>query len=345
MRNHVRSTSLATTLLVTLALAAAGCEKKEDKTPSAAPSASAAPATSAATALTADAGASAALDAGAGGTETAAKARPVRGTAGLFLTAAREAKPTDEQKTKLDAIAKDLADEAPPKHGAEGQQAHEDLVAGIKAGKIDEAKMQTHYAAMEKTAQSRLSEETAALGKLHAALTPEQRKTVAADVKARLAKRDEHMKKRGEAEDKEREAGRVKKRVERMTKDLGLDADQAKKVEAVIAKHGNKDAGEGHTKMLVAAADAFEKDTLDPKKLEAFTGGAKEAKARVQDDVKLYGELLAIVKPEQREKLAAQIERRGHGGRGGFHGRDGHEGGREGHDRGPRPGGHDDGEE
>lgn len=334
MRNH-----LATTLLVTLALAATGCEKKDEKTPTTAPSASAAPATSAAAALTTDAGAAtAAIDAGA--TEASARMRPVRGTAGLFLVAARDAKPTDEQKTKLEAITKELTDDDPPK-GPEGKQAHEDLVAGIKAGKIDEAKMQTHYAAMEKAAQARLDEEAQALGKLHAALTPEQRKAVAADVKARLAKREEHMKKRGDAEDKEREAGRAKKRAERMTKDLGLDADQAKKVEAVVAKHGGKDTGEGHTKKLVAAADAFEKDTFDAKKLEAFTGGGKEAKARVQDDVKLYGELLAIVKPEQREKLAGQIEKRGHGGRGGFHGR----GGPEGHERGPRPGGHDDGEE
>lgn len=340
MRKRSRTNSVAAVLLVTLSFAALGCDKKDDKAggPAVTASASSAPAASVAEAATADAGggAQAALDGGA--TETASRPRALRGTAGMFLTAARDAKPTEEQKAKLDALAKELTDDDPPRQGPEAKQAHEDLIAGIKAGKIDDAKMQVHYAAMEKTEQARRDEEAQALGKLHAALTPEQRKAVASDVSARLAKREEHGGGSGsgkKSDDKDRADARAKKRAERMAKDIGLDADQTKKVEAAVMKHGGREGSEGHGKKVAAVASAFEKDTFDAKKLEAFTGGGKEAKARVQDEVKLFGELLAIVKPEQREKLAAQLEKRGGHGRGGprAHG---------GHDRGAGARAHDD---
>src|SRR5690606_20901698 len=52
---------------------------------------------------------------------------------------------------------------------------------------------------------------------------------------------------------------------------------------------------------------AFEKETFDARKLDL--GAAKSARAPIEEQVKLFGLLLPILKPEQRERLAKNLER------------------------------------
>jgi Spy/CpxP family protein refolding chaperone len=307
-------------VLALTALAPLGCEDKP-ATPAPAASTAAAPATTAAASTAAPAASSA--PAAASGAPHGDKDRgmhPGSGPTGMLLHAARGVA-KDDQKAKLDDIEKKLKTDDGPKD--EMKALHTHLAAGVKAGKIDKAKLDTDHAAIEKAMKARHDAEADALNALHAALDATQRKAVVADVKAKQAKREEHM--AGKKDEPKKDApDMAKRKVERLTKELGLDDAQKKKVEAIVPK----DDPAKHTDMMAemkkrmdALLTAFEKDTFDAKKLEGYD--AKKARAPMEAEVKFLTELLAILKPEQREKLATQMEKRGMGGMQGWHGRGG----------------------
>jgi Spy/CpxP family protein refolding chaperone len=105
------------------------------------------------------------------------------------------------------------------------------------------------------------------------------------------------------------------KRLEHLTKQLDLDAAQQKKVEALVAKDDHP-AMEEMKKHADAVLAAFEGDGFDAKKLEAAPAAAKKGMAQ---HAQFVAGLLPILKPEQREKFAAGLEKspRGqHGGEG-----------------------------
>jgi Spy/CpxP family protein refolding chaperone len=112
------------------------------------------------------------------------------------------------------------------------------------------------------------------------------------------------------------------RRVDHLLRGLDLDADQQKKVDAVAASA--KDDGKGRPdfaemkKRVDALLTAFEKDAFDAKKVDAFD--TKKMRGPMEEETKLLGQLLPILKPEQREKLAAKMEKgpSPHGHRGGF---------------------------
>ena len=59
---------------------------------------------------------------------------------------------------------------------------------------------------------------------------------------------------------------------------------------------------------------AFEKDGFDAKKLDLSMAPGKKAHDMIDQHVQFFSGLLGIVKPEQRDKLAATMERPGAGG-------------------------------
>jgi Spy/CpxP family protein refolding chaperone len=291
------------TALVVLPLAAClsfGCDKKETPpttAPSAVPSASAvAPAT------TASAMASAA--------SSATKPHAMRGfgPAASLLGAAGKIDLKPAQKATLDVIEKQLEDGAGAAR-AEAKDLHDELLTEIKAGKIDTTKLAPKYDAIDKATQARLDKEATALNDLHAALEPAQRKAVVDHVRARQKARMEKWSKR-EAPDGGATAMH-KRRAEHLTRDLDLDADQQKKVDAILAKEDPKAMEAGRAdgmKKNDALLDAFDSDGFDAKKLDLFTAG-KKAHAATEHEVTLLGQILPILKSEQREKLAAKMGR------------------------------------
>jgi hypothetical protein len=74
-------------------------------------------------------------------------------------------------------------------------------------------------------------------------------------------------------------------------------------------------------KKMDALLTAFEKDGFDAKKVDVFD--AKKARAPMDQELKLLGQLVPVLKPEQREKLAGKVEKgpSPHGKRGGMGGR------------------------
>jgi Spy/CpxP family protein refolding chaperone len=255
------------------------------------------------------------------------------GPLGMFLHEARDLKLSDAQKTKLDELEKGLKDGDTPRD--EMKTLHEDLVAGIKAGKVDTAKIDADQAAVDKAMTARREKEAEALNSLHATLEPAQRTALVADVRDKMKKREEKWKdkKVDEKAPADKPDGKDMKMkggpggpgmMGHFTKDLDLDDAQQKKVQAVLDKAKEdkgpppdmaamKDAMKKKWDSLLAE---FEKDTFDAKKSEAFTDKPDMKKMGGPMNPKTLNEILPILKPEQREKLAAKMTK-GPGHKGG----------------------------
>ncbi len=247
------------------------------------------------------------------------------GPASMLFQAARALDLSADQKAKVAAA------ETTAQSGGEatrdamktaGKDLHTDLVAGVRAGKIDSAKLEPRYAAIEKVIGESQAKEADGLNALHAALDATQRKAVTANVRAKQAMREEKMAHReggdGGAADGGKPGWSSKRSVDRLVRGLDLDADQQKKVDAVVAKEDaakHPDPAE-MKKNLDAMLTAFEKDTFDAKKLDLFD--SKKMRGPMEQETKLLGQIVPILKPEQREKLAAKMEKgpNPHAGRG-----------------------------
>ncbi|MBX3187710.1 MAG: hypothetical protein KF819_11870 [Labilithrix sp.] len=295
-------------------------DKPADATASAAPTTPSA--TASATPKAADSAAEGSKGEGADKGEKGERGDRHRGRWGgpgaILFRAAKGAELKDDQKAKVEAAEKtaktgaEAAVKDATKEAVKGL--HDDLVAGIKAGKIDAAKLEPRYAALEKGAKAELEKDAEALNALHAALEPAQRKAAVASIRTKEAARDQRIADRKgkeapaakEGEGKERRRG--KSHVDRLVGDLELDAEQQKKVEALQPKDDAHAARRADMKKQNdALLTAFEKDTFDAKKLEPFDG--KKARAPLEEQAKLLSALLPILKPEQREKLAAKMEK------------------------------------
>lgn len=305
-----------------------------------------------------DAGAVLVTDGGDAGAHAEGRGR--RGDHGgpgaMLFQAARTLDLKDEQKAKIDAAEKEA-------HAGAGEASrdamkdaakdvHAEIVAGIKAGKIDNAKLEPKYAAVDKVAAAAHAKEAEALTALHGALDATQRKAVTASVRAKHAAREEKMEDKKEERtfhkdehakdriDAGGDAGALlfaqRRGIDRLTRGLDLDAEQTKKIDAIAAKDDGKSGRPDPVetkKRLETLLVAFEKDTFDAKKVDAFD--AKKARGPMEQETKLLTQVLPILKPEQREKLAARMERgpSPHGRRGhGAPGRPGHQDGEDGED-------------
>jgi Spy/CpxP family protein refolding chaperone len=252
------------------------------------------------------------------------------GPGAMLFQAARSLELKDDQKAKIDAAEKSAhegtgeASRDAMRNAA--KELHADLIAGIKAGKIDNAKLEPRYAAIQKVAAAAHDKEAEALNALHGALDATQRKALVADVRAKQAAREER---RQQHKNKDADGGAGgggrgrggKRSLDRLTRGLDLDAEQQKKVDALTAKDDGKSGRpdpEEMKKKVDALLTAFEKDTFDAKKVDAFD--AKKARGPMDQETKTLAQLLPILKPEQREKLAAKMEKgpSPHDRRGGF---------------------------
>jgi Spy/CpxP family protein refolding chaperone len=300
------TTKLCKPSAVVLALAASwivGCHGDKKSTPAPAASVIEAPAASASAAPIALAVAS------------KPSARFDAPDAALLFGEARKAASTPEAKAKIDDIEQVLrTDDAAPKTVV--KELNADVVAGIKAGKVDLAKLEPRLVALDTERQVRREKEADAVNALWAALDATQRKTIAAEARTAQAARDRVFEQTKDVTEEaaDQRAEFKKHRAERMAKDLDLDAEQAKKVDPLFAKQDEPATtaaihAEAKKKTDPALA-AFEGDAFDAKKLEAFKAPGKKGRGPVESGIKLMAQLVPILKPEQREKLAATFDER-----------------------------------
>ncbi|HEY8086949.1 MAG TPA: hypothetical protein VIF09_03870 [Polyangiaceae bacterium] len=232
------------------------------------------------------------------------------GIAGVLMNGAYEFSLTDAQKATLDKLEDALyADDASsPWTAAKSFQA--DLVAGMRAGKLDNAKLTADYAAIDKAVLAGQAREADALNGLHGLLDAGQRAQLTAAVRA---KREGHDRPPMGATDAGADEW-TKRRLDRLTSELGLDAGQQKSVAAILAKdpmtpatmQAKRDAMQ---KKVDTMLTEFEKDPFDAKKLDLVFPPGKTPHEAMDRTVTFTAQLLPILKPEQRETLAARTEK------------------------------------
>ncbi|MFI5302267.1 MAG: hypothetical protein ACHREM_29600, partial [Polyangiales bacterium] len=215
------------------------------------------------------------------------------GIAAAFLAAAAEEttlKP--DQLTKVEGLDEALraGAEGPP---AEMQALHAELAAEVKAGKLDAAKLDPLYVAVDKSMEGRRAKEVVALNGLHAALDPAARKAVTAALRARQKTHEE------KAKTSKPEEWR-KHHVERLAKDLGLDDAQQKQLDAAMTKSAPTQAQidalkDGYQKRREALLTAFEGDVFDASKLDLGPVD-KTAKGPAHHESEYIAQLLPILK-------------------------------------------------
>jgi Spy/CpxP family protein refolding chaperone len=299
--------ALVTALPLAFALTV-GCDKGESSGGSAeTPSSSTA---------AASVSASAAVTAAASSSAPAMKPAPMRrhaGLAGMLLRGAWELPSlTDVQREAIQKLeepaAGDAGTEAPTPWAAR-KTFQTDLVAGIRATKLDTAKLQADYAALDKAAQATLTQEATALEGLHGVLDATQRQALVDQVKARRAS---HPPPALTAPD----GGTpdwAKRRLDRYTAELALDDGQKKSVAALIAKEPTTPAAlqarrDATQKRVDAMLAEFVKDPFSAKKLELSSPG-KTAHDGEENQATFIAGLLPVLHPDQREKLAVRTER------------------------------------
>jgi Spy/CpxP family protein refolding chaperone len=237
------------------------------------------------------------------------RARHHTGLAGSLLRGAYELDLDGAQRATLEKAEDELDADKGGGPATAIKALNTDLVAGIRGSKVDMAKLQADYAAIDKAALDARARETKAVAALHAALTPAQRQMLADRVRAHEGSR--HPMGVGDGGTSEI----AKMRLTRISVQLGLDDAQQKSVAAILAKdptattaaiQARRDAAQ---KDLDALLDAFTKEPLDVTKLAVEPGGAKSPHEMMQHHAEFTVALLPILHADQREKLAVQTER------------------------------------
>ncbi len=235
------------------------------------------------------------------------------GFVGLVLRSGREADLAPEQKIAVGDIQQRLEDEEPPLSTLNDFRA--DLVSGIRAGKLDEKKLQDDYAAIDQNLLLQQKAQADAIDALHAALDATARGLLVAAARLRL---EAMFRARPELADAGGlvEQARVNHQLGRVKVELGLDEAQAEKVKPMLAKSGVSPAvGEALKARVRAHAEemlaAFEKDPLDAHALDLSPAGGKSPPhASLERETKFIGQVLPLLTPEQRERLAVMRQRR-----------------------------------
>ncbi len=236
------------------------------------------------------------------------------GLVGMMLHLAHEQALTEAQKASLRALQDRLRihDETA---GDAFRELQSDLVAGIRTGKIDGARMSFDCATADAALQARRALDAETLNGLHAALDPATRKAL---VSAARTMRAVHALRPPGSPD-EKQADWTKRRLERLTADLGLDAAQRARVAALVATSGlptaaatqaRKDDEKRREGALLAA---FEEDAFDATETGRDGGTVGSTVEMVRREVQFLSQLLPLLKPGQREKLAATRQGRGPG--------------------------------
>lgn len=291
-----------------LALAVVGCGK-EGGGDNAAPSATASAAPSAGPSASSSSRLSAASASAAAFAAKGMSRRHV-GLAGIVLRGAYEYSLTDDQKAALEKADEQLYADTANSPWTAIKTFQTDLAAGIRATKLDNAKLLTDYAAIDKATQAGMEREAEALATLHGALDGTQRQALVEQVKARRAARERHATgPDGGAFDF------AKNRLVRLTSELALEDSQQKAVAALLAKdttmtpaamQARRDATQKRVDTLLAE---FVKDTFDSKTLDLSQGSGKTPHESLERQATFTSALLSILHPDQREKLALRAER------------------------------------
>jgi Spy/CpxP family protein refolding chaperone len=230
-----------------------------------------------------------------------------------LLEATRELELTPAQKDKVRALDEQHRNNERYVAGA-AQTLQAGIAAQVRAGQVDASKIQAHETGLVNAIETHVAKATDIINELHAVLNLPQRRDAAASARATLA--SARAKLAASAE----QPGLVhggspqevsKRKLDRLTRQLDLDAAQQQQVAAWLSEHPP-----AHDRNLAAKwrqVDAmlsvFEADTFDAKTKIPPDIGA-EVREHADRKMALLSMLVPILTSDQREKLATNIEKR-----------------------------------
>lgn len=229
------------------------------------------------------------------------------GLAGMLFHAAHDLTLTEAQRAAIDGLEAPLraADET-AKGASRALQA--EVVAGIHAGKMDEARTKAGFAALDAAQKDRVDRQAEALNGLHALLDSMQRAELAMAVRGRLAA---HSLRPPDSPDDETSSW-TRQRLDALSDQLGLDEAQRKRVADLLARgnlanptalRAGKEEANARAETLVRA---FSRDDgFDATKLDLHLGAGKSGHDLVEREVSFLTRLIGVLTPAQRERLAA----------------------------------------
>jgi hypothetical protein len=238
------------------------------------------------------------------------------GIAGSLFRAAHDLDLKEGQKDSLDNLESGLkADDEGVRTAMKGFRA--DLVAGVRAGKLDTGKLTADDAVVDTAIANHQAKEGDALDSLHALLDSTQRTALVNSVRAKQTEHEARM--TGWMQGKESDGGAsdwTKKRVDKLTADLGLDAAQQRQLAAILLKANGPPSGAGMKlrwddmkKRLDALLTAFAGDAFDAKKADLTVMPGKTAHDPMDHMVAFFSQLLPILHADQRDKLASDLDK------------------------------------
>jgi Spy/CpxP family protein refolding chaperone len=188
--------------------------------------------------------------------------------------------------------------------GAAFNTVRQDLAAQVRAGAIDRTQVQADESVMTSALQAHVAEEADTLNALHATLDPSQRTAVVAAVRAEPPGQTEKQAPMTSEDSPSR--------LERLTRELDLDATQRQQVGTLLGAQppATPYQREGRREQLDALLTAFESDSFDARTVLQASPPSPAAMVhdRIQRKAAFLSQLLPILRPDQRSKLAASIE-------------------------------------
>jgi hypothetical protein len=238
----------------------------------------------------------------AAGTRTKTAASAIGPVHALFAAASTLSLPSS-QASAVESIQDEIRGDRKQVRDAFGQL-HQDLAAQVRAGAIDSTKLQGDATAAVGALDAHYNKETSALNQLHAALDPSQRLAAAETARTQLA----------EAAAARATVDERAWRLERLTSELGLDAAQQQQVSTQLAAQLPASSTERALRQSMAQQllSAFEADTFDAvTALPAATWSpGSTVRAEIERRASFLSQLLPILRPDQRDLLATQLENR-----------------------------------
>jgi Spy/CpxP family protein refolding chaperone len=233
-----------------------------------------------------------------------------QGFAGFVLSAVDTLGVGADQQAAIDTIRKDFRVKMKPLH--EANVAVLTLLAdGIAAGTIDKAKVDAAVGKAAKAAEAVPGATHDLLGKLHAALKPEQRAALVDKVDAHWA-----AWKDANANEHAGEGAKADHRMTHLAKEIGLTSDQVDKLKASLdAAKEKKPFDAAAIETYQKAFDAgFVEEKFDAKKLPpAGPESARLVSWGTERMASFYEALAAVLTPDQRPKVAELLKQRAAG--------------------------------
>lgn len=237
------------------------------------------------------------------------------GLAGLLLRTAYDQNLTGAERARLDAAEARLYPPNTPSPWTVARAFHADLVEGVRARKLDRARLTADYAAFDNAVAAGQDAEAAALGTLHGALSAGHRRALVDRVKAKLAAR---LAWTPQATDDAGVPARVPdwvaRRVDRGSAAYALTATQKKAVAELLLKDSTMTPAamqarhDAAQKQIDTLLEDFVKDAFDPKAEPLAPPVIKAPHDVLKSQATLAFGMLGILKGNQRGQLADALE-------------------------------------